>query len=518
MSHPSSFTSTVASHAISITTLPPELLLLVLEFTMNPYQYHTERIFRTIAYSHVCRCWRSLLLGAPDFWTLLDLQFPTIAREFCVRSQDCPIRVSFIEAGSTHVSKDTLAWLSLHSRRIEGVYLATSQTVIRDILSLIQPASPFLGQFKDCLLPDDTHGPILSLDIHAHEVQRLNMDGFHAVNWPGLSERPTSLTSLVLTRFGERSYLPIPRLLSILSNCPKLQTLTLLSAFLPWPVGIANLLAVELPALQSLEVAHNTPGAVSKLLDRLSFPHTTSLTFHAHGTIDLSCLLPKNLARFGLAASSCIDDPPVTQLCRISPSNFMLTMHRPRTSSTIRFFIAPDDLPNIPSGSPSAMSMSMGTWKAALSSMPALRHIEVSGAWANDVLLSLMASTGPPALPFPPLFSHFETSCPALECLHVLERSRDDTQTQKLLDAILFTFKARHESLERKLPVLILETSRASARALMSAFAPRFAEVVERVDVRSRAAAPVSFDAAPMVLSRATQEAPASSPESKRRS
>ncbi|KAH9841597.1 uncharacterized protein C8Q71DRAFT_339710 [Rhodofomes roseus] len=553
VSHPTTISMTSDPTTIPIARIPPELFLLILGFTLNPCQYHTDDIFRPIAYSHVCRSWRAHLFGASDFWSLLDLRYPTIAREFCARSQSCPIRVCFSQSESTIIPQNiptAFAWLSPHAHRMEGLYLAASQTIIRDVLSVVQPAAPALEQLGKCLSPDSTGGPVLALKIRANKVQRLSLDGFHAIDWSGVVQRLTSLTSLMLTRLGgERSNIPIPQLFSILSNCPRLRCLTLLSALSPWPTEITTIPIVELPELEYLEVSHRCPDDVARLLEHLSFPSTTSLTFHAHGIRNLSSLLPRNLTCLGLAASFGTDDTPVTQLCRISPINLMLMMHRPRTSSTIRFFIAPDDLSHVlrsfpsiealvgscshlsavtpqPMGAPSAVTM--GTWKSAVSSMPALRHIETGGAWAESLLFSLTAATGPAVLPFPPLFPQFEMACPALESVHVLDRSRNDPQMQRFMENVACVLESRYEYSGRKLPLLILESPRESARAIMSTFVQRLSVGAETVDIRSRATAPIALDNAPILPSRPMPEPPSSSsssssssmsiPESKRSS
>ncbi|KZT73747.1 hypothetical protein DAEQUDRAFT_352582 [Daedalea quercina L-15889] len=526
--------------------LPPELLLVIVEFTMNPWEYHTDRIFQTITYTHVCRHWRALLLGAPDLWTLVDLRYPVIAREFCIRSQSCPIRLSFDQTGPT-VPQDlhaTFGWLSPHVTRIEGLSLAASQTTIRDILSLIVPKSTSLKRLRDSLSPDDARGPTLLVGIHAHEVQRLNLSGFKSINWSMPFEHLAGLTCLALTRLDTQASLSVPRLLSLLTRCPGLKTFVLQSALSSLPTGALKLPTVELPALESLEVAHGYFNTTAELLAHLVFPRTTSMTFHAHGVKDLSALLPENFGRHGsVPDSSRISDAPVTTLCRVSPSSFMITMHRPRTSSTLRFFIAPDDLPDVlrnlaslkllvsgcthlhavspqPATGLMNSSVSMGTWKAALSAMPTLRHIETGGAWASSLLFALVAATGQPVLPFSPPTAQCEIACPALESIHLVERFRADVHTQQFLENLAWTLESRHGFLGKKLSLFILETRKDSARALMSAMAPRFMAVVERVDIRSHAATPISLDSIPVTVSMTVHEVPSSSSqseESKRR-
>lgn len=509
---------------------------------MNPQEFHTDRIFHTITYSHVSRCWRNLLLGAPDFWTLVDLQYPIIAREFCARSYPCPIRLRFVQTEASPSFEDTetaFAWFSPYIPRIERLYVSASSSVIRRIVRLVRSASLPLARLGDSLSSDSEagRGPTLTLGIRHQEVAQLSLGGFRGIDWAAFPESLVGLTSLVLTRLETHAFIPIPRLLRLIANCPQLKTLVLLAAILPWPAGVPDLPAVQLPELRSLEVAHSDPCAIVKLLEHLSFPSSTSLTFHAHGVKDLSLLLPKDFGRHGRAGSATISDAPVSTACWVSTTNITIITERPSGSSTLRFYLAPDDLPEVlrrlpalkllvagcthlhavspqPARELLKSAVSMSTWKSALTAMPTLRHIETGGAWAAELLFALNAVTDQPALPFPPLFSQFELAAPALEEVCVRERARTDAQTERFLEGVAWMLEARRDFLGRRLPLLVLETERESARARMAAYVPRFSGVVERVEVRS-SAAPTAFDTStPVYVSHSAHELSPSSSSS----
>lgn len=514
-----SLLTTTSHEASPIARLPPELLLLILQLTLNPSEFHADRIFHMITYSHVCTSWRRLLIGAPDLWTLVDLQYPRIAHEFCLRSHPCPIRVCFVQTEANPGPEDTetaLGWLYAHIPRIERLHLSASSSVIRCIMHLVQSASLPLAILRDSLPSDAGCGPTLSLCIRDQEVVQLSLGGFREIDWTTVPESLAGLTSLALTRLGTQAFISIPRLLRLIAHCRQLKTLVLLAAVLPWPTGTPDLTVVQLPVLQYLEVAHSDPHAIMKLLEYLSFPNSTSITFHAHGVKDLSSLLPKSFGRNGCAGSATIGSAPVTTVCRVSTTSIMITMDRPSTSSVLRFYIAPDDLPHVlrqlpelkllvagcthlyavspqPARDLLQSSVSMGTWKSALMAMPTLRYIETGGAWAAELLFALTAVTEQPALPFPPLYSQFEIAAPALESVRVLERARTDAQTEHFLEGLSRVLKSRCDFLGHKLLELVLETSRESARALMATFVPRFTGAVERVEIRNRAS-PASFN------------------------
>ncbi|EPT05267.1 hypothetical protein FOMPIDRAFT_1045324 [Fomitopsis schrenkii] len=532
---PSNVTVTPNEASIPIARLPPELLLLTLQFAMNPNEFHADRIFYTITYSHVCTSWRGLLLGAPDLWTLVDLQYPHIAREFCSRSHPCPIRVCFVQTDANPGPEDAetaFGWLCAYIPRLERLHVSASSSIIRRILRLVRSASLPLTKIRDSLPSDARRGPTLSLGIRDQEIAQLNLGGFRGIDWAAFPESLVGLTSLVLTRLETQAFIPIPRLLRLIANCPQLKTLVLLAAILPWPAGAPDLPAVQLPELKSLEVAHGDPRAIVQLLEHLCFPSSTSITFHAHGVKDLSSLLPKDFGRHECAGSATIDDTPVTTVCRVSTTNIIIAMDRPSTSSALRFYIAPDDLSEVLRQLPalkllvagcthlSAVSpllkspVSMSTWKSALMAMPTLRHIETGGAWAAGLLFALNAVTDQPPLPFPPLHSQFEIAAPALESVRLLERARTDAQTEQFLNDFAWVLEARRDYLGRKLSELVMETSRESARALMDALVPRFTAVVDRVEIRSRAA-PASFDlSTPVPASHTAPELPSSSSSS----
>ncbi|KAF5349738.1 hypothetical protein D9756_008896 [Leucocoprinus leucothites] len=76
----------------AVSVLPTEILEHIFSICVS-WLYTPKKPTHRIAWTQVCRQWRSIAFNSPRLWQCIDLADPRFAREFLVRSKTAPISI-----------------------------------------------------------------------------------------------------------------------------------------------------------------------------------------------------------------------------------------------------------------------------------------------------------------------------------------------------------------------------------------------------------------------------------------
>ncbi|KAK7051595.1 hypothetical protein VNI00_004574 [Paramarasmius palmivorus] len=260
-----------------ISRLHVELLSRI--FQIQPHSYQR---YLWLAFSHVCRFWRTVSINSSVLWTRPDFTRPDLAREMIARSRGSRLDIRFPEMSEKRrfnfklAASVLLEALSLGRRRIEVLELHLPFSLLSDIMQFLVGSMPVLRSFrlsitdrKQLLLPPNTLGS----QTPEHLV-RFHLEGCH-VPW-AFGIRSTNLTSLFLD--GSPDSRPTEeRFYAILRQTTQLEELSLGINALP-RASVAGLPAptITLPFLRHISLLSCVfPFEVvncSHVLDSMSFP------------------------------------------------------------------------------------------------------------------------------------------------------------------------------------------------------------------------------------------------------
>ncbi|EMD39913.1 hypothetical protein CERSUDRAFT_112161 [Gelatoporia subvermispora B] len=480
-----------------IYNLPSDLLIDIFVECLGVAVYDHKRPAEVIAISHVCRGWRAIALGTPILWTQIDLRFPRIAREFCIRSGMAPIRVVFFQehlSGRRVTTLQVPQWLSSHAHRVETIYVAADQTIIKKILQHIGTAFPDLLDLVIRLDAGYTYASTVLVECQAPRLRRLCLEGVSMADWDRAPNRQPSLTNLTLSRLSPSRRPSVPQLLSALQRCPHLQTI-IISAALSQDLGATGIgfrpsLIAELPRLQSFQIREPSSTTVAYMLSHLSIPTSCSLFLHCHGMKDLSLILPPDLSRLRPFAIDYGRGVSVPQLLQIFRSHITIINDPSTRLSNVEFAIVPDHLPAVLSNaihirhvlsnitileitvahhSIPIMQIPAHAWSTLLSCLPMLSILKLGGPWSRNVLSALAHSEGGGRSAS--RSSHISGSlpCPHLQTMQIADKLfQNREETSHLVNSLGRCLTARARLFRTHLSLLEIEVLGETTRAALS--------------------------------------------------
>ncbi|PCH40118.1 hypothetical protein WOLCODRAFT_162110 [Wolfiporia cocos MD-104 SS10] len=489
-----------------ITIMPDEILPIILGFSLEPGAYNTSRIFRLIELSHVSRRWRVVLLDTPGMWSLVDLRYPTIGQVFCARCQTSPIRITYVQSESGYTARrvPTLAaleWLEPYVAQVEGIHVAASQTIMKNIMSLFGCAFPELHGLISGLDSGATIGPSMVVEFHAGRVCRTSADGISVVSFGEPRSIPQGLTRLALTRL--RTRLSVAAVVAALERCPGLEELRVASAILQNLGPRAELEdhpIVRLPRLRFLEVGDSSPEVISSFLAHLSIPPTASISIHALTTQTLSAILPSDISELRSLTAVSYNGETITRALDISATALRIHNRTFHHLSSASFSLKPNRMPQILMNSLDvgsifahitslrAISTNIGifhpvipeaSWKALLSCLPLLTALEIGGPWAEHLLCALSRPISATSNLTP--VQQDSLPCARLRCLRILVMSPDGPQTERLMVVLERYLSTRAELTGSLLESLHIGMHSGPARTAVSSMMEHLQRVTKEV-------------------------------------
>ncbi|GLB35605.1 hypothetical protein LshimejAT787_0211700 [Lyophyllum shimeji] len=277
-----------------ISTLPPDILEVIFDICMSMSYAENERGNR-LAFSQVCRQWRSIALDYHRLWRTIDVTQPELAREFLVRSGTGPLHITSSsdapqirlrgEDLKSHASRITSFDISFRSH----LGLVTLFDNLGSNLTALTSMS-----LKHVRSPDTEHVHI-DVSIPAN-VRKLEL---HGVAIPWSRACIGNLTNLSLLGTGRLSP-SISQLHTILRSSPHLQYLSLRHiqpSYLNLPaLGASQTIhpqvdRVNLPCLDEL-ILSSTGRAVYEILSIAGLPSTCRIHITSFTNDGFTPLLP----------------------------------------------------------------------------------------------------------------------------------------------------------------------------------------------------------------------------------
>ncbi|CCM03510.1 uncharacterized protein FIBRA_05644 [Fibroporia radiculosa] len=499
-----------------IDRLPSELLSIIFALTLDGNSFSPEHIFRAIALSHVSRYWRQASLDASTLWTLVDLRYPTIGREFCARSRSSPIRVTFTPTCRNDVrafSAQAEHWLSAHMQRVESIYLFASQSMMRTVLALFGTAIPQLLDLASGLHSSTRGGPSLLVELRSARLHRICFDDISFNGWNRRVSFPASLRKLTLSRLYTSFCPSVPDVLSILNSCPILEEFALVSALREPPHVIdgtfVDLPVVELPHLKLLELGTRSRVIMTQILSHLSIPATTTIFLHSHGVTDLSAVIPADLSRLRIFSLLQYRSMSFHVTLQISTNGLALINHADPARASVRFAVSPEALPQIlenaasisyilsgvtalqivaPNGSTPSVPLTPLTCKRLFACLPRLMSIEVGGSATESLVSFLQTLSDPTVSSSTP---RDRIPCRRLQTMRILDRWRDGRHLYQHLLALEQCLTVRASALNAPLASLDFEILQEFTRETVSSFRTRLRTVTKRVRLFNGGVAPL---------------------------
>ena len=340
--------------------LPPEILVQIFRTSTyeridipigaeNPSQPHA-----VLSLSHVCRTWRSIMLGYPSLWDVIHTGCSLKLVSACLdRSHSIPLRVR-VEVPASDAKPWFLDLIPGFTHRLQQLYIrrvddCENETVsVQRIMSFLNSPAPKLENLTiDVRLPDSLLMPTLfSASTPSLKVLSLNRLRWNKQNQFG------GLTRLKLT--GVKGF-ACAQLHEALLQSPELEQLEL-SAIIPQCPDLNRNFRIPLPRLCHLEVRNVRWPTLRTFLSLLDIPSKCNIV----------CLY--------------LDPPPGTTNCVLSaflPAD--LSLIRPLNQST-----------KLAIGLPNALVLCGGNEESAFELSSGWPVMESSGCFFEHTLLSLV--------------------------------------------------------------------------------------------------------------------------------
>ena len=273
-----------------INKLPSEVFSLIPEYWES--EGEDEDL---IAMTHVCRCWREILIARSSLWACLDCTNIDKTRVYIERSKSSPLELSLYESQVEIFLEDAFLLVAPHISRLKSLSLTVTTDLLKNLTPHFSRPIPLLRKLSidifglSTAVLEDTlfNGDLSSLRSLALDTVTTHLP------WRNLSNLTTF--KLSFTPEGEPS---IARLLDFFEDAHHLRDITLHHS-IPVSSNAPPERVVPLPSLKNLTI--DTDEDHSILLDHLSIPVGASLTLEftfSHNTFPLLDLLPEALGNF----------------------------------------------------------------------------------------------------------------------------------------------------------------------------------------------------------------------------
>lgn len=289
---------------VPINKLPPEILLHVfqiLTFQNSCRQYHSSisslgqhkvrEMLLTL--THVCTRWRTIVVGAPSFWSHIHLDVKTFERlddscnlieAYFQRANDQPLCIQFDGRSGVHISsritRRIADCLHPHLKRVELLHLIN----VNDYSGLLQLLTLWLTNGKG----GSVHTLVVWLNnqqrdwklhsINALSEQRVNscllpvrVLRLNGVYFDWTSQVYHNLLMLQVGSLRDEATPTLQEITTILASSPQLQTLQLSNMTIS-NTSSAVIQPVVLNNLKVLDLLHLDPEAVCMLLALIVLP------------------------------------------------------------------------------------------------------------------------------------------------------------------------------------------------------------------------------------------------------
>ncbi|KAL1940245.1 hypothetical protein VTO73DRAFT_9197 [Trametes versicolor] len=259
---------------ISPSTLPPELLQLIFEHTIDTVDTGPEANARLVEITHVCRYWRDVALHTPTLWTHIAVSNLDAVKTFLKRSQDLPL-YSFIHttpealANPKHVFNQVFqAYLTQYGRTYHFKASVTQSHAFDFVMRRIASTrAPLLEKVDiERLPPRETFNIPASRPAEFDGVPRLRYLKLFGEFLPWLPKGPNALTEINLDSALHDVY----TLVSLLGRSPFLERVTISGWFNPR--GTRDARRVTLTRIKSLRVESYPIRGIAALLPSLILP------------------------------------------------------------------------------------------------------------------------------------------------------------------------------------------------------------------------------------------------------
>ena len=130
-----------------INRILPDILLLI------PKYWKRFKDENTIAMSHVCRCWRELLIADSSLWTCLDCRNLDKTRVYIERSKSSRLEVSLWSYKDGLDPKDAFLLVVPHLGRLGSFSIIGTEHPFRNLIQHISRSIPLLRELTidlDC--------------------------------------------------------------------------------------------------------------------------------------------------------------------------------------------------------------------------------------------------------------------------------------------------------------------------------------------------------------------------------
>ncbi|KAF5354118.1 hypothetical protein D9756_006880 [Leucocoprinus leucothites] len=285
---------------------PPDILLEIIHYSLPPLQDSKQRHIELTSMRVVCQYWNSVITSTPQFWSTIQINFPSQAiqlptvQQWLTRSSDASLNIfikdrppiSWTDA-EIQLRTDLMSAINLHISRCKSLQLEVTVGILPAFRLLRVSEAERLESLEINMRGNtDEH-------VHAHLIQQLSTLSslLHlsiATHVPHFITRllhhcnPTWLSQLTCVRLS----CPITtrEMLALMEKCTS-ATQICLNQVLPSDPPTSPISAfspsVTLKALTSLDISFTSSNTYLILLQRISFPNLKTL--HLSG-IDISDL------------------------------------------------------------------------------------------------------------------------------------------------------------------------------------------------------------------------------------
>ncbi|GLB35620.1 putative F-box-like [Lyophyllum shimeji] len=269
-----------------ISALPAEVLECIFEICVS-WLYEYRRPQNRLAWTQVCRKWRSVSLSAARLWRCIDLSDSLLTDEFLLRSGSAPIHLI---STSTSPPRLCIGDLEPHAERVQTLDV---HFFPEDLINLFASLGPDLVNLASLSLKVPPVSTSIVLDIKARVpgLRRLALEGV-AIPW----HLCVSLTHLSLRGLGAGYSPSINELLTIFKSSPNLEYLRLQWITPSSDLPISSLdHQIPLPCLRELFVAAKAP-VILFILSNIYLPSAPRLQVNCSDPFEsLSDFLPADL-------------------------------------------------------------------------------------------------------------------------------------------------------------------------------------------------------------------------------
>ncbi|KAJ8521262.1 hypothetical protein ONZ45_g2031 [Pleurotus djamor] len=391
-----------------ISTLPPELLSTIFEYTVSPD-------LAWIAVTQTCRRWRAVAFGSAKLWSDVRLSRPKWAKEMLKRSRGAPIHIEGDLSFPTPRLLDVLQATLEHTHRTRSLRITAFHSTLHSVASTLEKGAPLLqsltlrNSLRNGFALDV--GMMIPPTMSAPQLRRLELQKCN-IEWS--SPFLQHLTSFKLHDASRPSAF---ELLTALQAMPHLKVLDLRNC-LPLATDYTKLPVVPLNQLTDVTL-RDTLESCSAFFAHVSYPHPVSIDMDCTcwegddktflGCLDLLCRVPAQLV-LGLelvqegptSVSIVVSDSPSLRATtgrtrtslslalrwaselNVSPSQLMLhccKLLKLTHLRTLRYHQAQEPEPSL--------------WTDCISHLPKLQNVVASGVPINSFVESLHPRRSP---------------------------------------------------------------------------------------------------------------------------